>query len=182
MKKLVALAFCCATAAILLTSCSGSGASGEEKLGLGVVTSIDSSAAATDEAGSKGQVDSLIAAVTVDASGKITKCRIDSAQTVVQFSKEGAIESDVSAIVKSKYELKDEYGMKVASGIGKEWYEQADAFAAWCVGKTVDQVTGLQVKAVNEEHTAVPDIPELAASVTISVEDFIKAVEKAVAN
>ena len=67
--------------------------------------------------------------------------------------------------------------MKKASKIGKEWNEQAAAFAAYCVGKTVDQVKGV---AVNEK--GVPTDADLAASVSLSVNNFVAGVEAAVKN
>ncbi|MDR1638961.1 MAG: hypothetical protein LBT59_04625 [Clostridiales bacterium] len=182
MKKILAALIILAMA-VSLSACSGGGSS-DYKIGLGVVTGIHSSSSKTDEAGPVGQVDSLIAAVTVDANGKIQKCWIDAAQTTVEFDAEGIISSDVNAEIRSKYEKKEDYGMVRynASAIQKEWYQQADAFAAWCVGKTAADVTGLKTKARDEEHTSVPDIPELTSTVTISVADFQKAVAKAVAN
>jgi hypothetical protein len=39
--------------------------------------------------------------------------------------------------------LGDGYGMRSASKIGKEWNEQANAFAAYVIGKTVDEVKAL---------------------------------------
>lgn len=157
-------------------------AGGNYKTGLGVVTGIGSSKDAKEDADGTGQVDSLIAGVTVDDSGKIVACSIDSAQTKVNFNASGELTSDLKADIKSKAELADNYGMKKASSIGKEWYEQASAFAEWTVGKTIDEVKGLQTKKVDDNHTAVPDVPELTSSVTVTVGDFIQAVEKAVAN
>ncbi|MDR1532504.1 MAG: hypothetical protein LBS62_10080 [Clostridiales bacterium] len=177
MKKALSFILVSSLAALTLTACGGGG---NYKNGLGIVTHIDSSASATDEAGPKGQVDSYIASITIDDSGKIVKCSLDVAQTQVNFDASGAITSDVNADVRSKQELKDEYGMLVASGIGKEWYEQANAFEAWATGKTLDQVKGLRLKDNNGHN--VPDIPELTASVTVDVSDFIKAIEKAFAN
>lgn len=156
--------------------------SGTYKTGLGVVTSIKSSKDATAEAAGVGQVDSMIAAVTVDANGKIVACSIDSAQTRVNFDAAGQLTSDLAAEIKSKLELGDAYGMKKNSGIGKEWFEQINAFAAWTIGKTVDEVKGLKTKQVDDNHPAVPDIADLTSSVTITVGDYIAAVEKAVAN
>ncbi|MDR1558254.1 MAG: hypothetical protein LBS84_00910 [Clostridiales bacterium] len=183
MRKFFTNAAILTSAAILATSCSGgSGSGGGYKTGFGIVTHIGSSASATAEAAGKGQVDSYIAVITLDASGKITKCQLDVAQTAVNFDATGVVTSDLAEPVKSKLEKKDEYGMKQASAIGKEWYEQATALAEWCVGKTVDEVKGLKIKAVNEEHTTVPDIPELTSSVTIAVGDWLLAVEKAAAN
>ena len=64
--------------------------------------------------------------------------------------------------------------MKKASAIGKEWNEQADAFAEFIKGKTADEVKGMKVSAdgLTEE--------ELKSSVTVHVTDFIKLAEASV--
>lgn len=152
------------------------------KTGMGVITSVGKSASATDEAEGTGQVDSAIVTVTLDGDGKIAACVMDAAQTKVTFSATGEITADLNAEIKTKVELGDEYGMKKASAIEKEWYEQIQAFAEWTIGKTVDEVKGLQVKKVDENHTAVPDVAELTSSVSISVGEYISAVEKAAGN
>ncbi|MBO5070379.1 MAG: hypothetical protein J6C37_08460, partial [Roseburia sp.] len=150
---------------------------GEIKTGLATVTTIsDSKDAAAEEEGT-AQADVTIAAVTVDADGKIVSCRIDIAQTQIYFGADGTIFSNLEAEYPSKQELGDSYGMKVASSIGKEWNEQADAFAAYCVGKTADEVTGI---AVTEEGTAADT--DLAASCTMHIGGFQSAVAKAVNN
>lgn len=154
-------------------------AEGNLKTGLGVVTKIASSKAATAQEAGVGQVDSVIAAVTYDAEGVITKCVIDSAQTKVEFNDKGEVQTDLATELKTKNELGDDYGMKKASTVGNEWYEQAQAFADWTVGKKLDEVTGMQVKKVDDSHPAVPDVAELTSSVSISVGDFIAAIEKA---
>lgn len=146
------------------------------KTGLGVVTSIAKSTDAGEKDG-LAEADSTIAAVTVDKDGKIVKCVIDSVQTKVNFTKEGKLKTDVKTAFKSKNELKTDYGMGKASGIKKEWNEQAAAFSAYVVGKTVDQVKGI---AVNEKGA--PKNADLSSSVTISVGDFITVIEKAVKN
>ena len=63
-----------------------------------------------------------------------------------------------------------------ASSIQKEWNEQAEAFAQWCIGKTVDEVKNIPLK------DGVPNTIDLVTSVTIHVTDFVTAVEKAVNN
>ncbi len=72
--------------------------------------------------------------------------------------------------------------MKKVSEIEKEWYEQAEALQEWMVGKTVDEITGLKVKERDENHKAVPDVPELTSTVTMTVEDYLEVVQRAFDN
>lgn len=89
----------------------------------------------------------------------------------------GEITADMSADVLSKQELGDAYGMKPASGIGKEWFEQADALAAYCVGKTYDEVVaGLAMDEAGHATDA-----DLLTGCTMKVGGFVKALEKAYA-
>ena len=150
------------------------GASETDKLGLGVVTNINKSKDATAEAEGQVQFYSFYGAVTQDADGKITSCIIDASQANVKFDATGKITSDLTAAPMTKNELKEDYGMKAASGIGKEWYEQAAAFAEYVVGKTVDEVTGI---AVDEKGHATD--ADLTASVTISINDMQAVIAKA---
>lgn len=147
------------------------------KTGLAVINDISSSVSATADADGKNQTNSVVIAVLVGQDGKILDCRLDMAQTEINFSKEGKLTTPAETIFKSKQELGTEYDMLSASKIGKEWNEQADAFADYVTGKTVDEVKGI---AVNEEGKAAD--ADLASSVTVHINDFIDAVEKAVAN
>ena len=92
-------------------------------------------------------------------------------------SKEGKITTDLATIFKSKVDMGEEYGMKKASSIGKEWNEQAAAFADYVKGKTVEEIKGI---AVTEE--GVPTGDDIKGSVTVKVKDFIAGIEKAAAN
>ncbi|MFW6149003.1 MAG: hypothetical protein ACOC6D_04010 [Atribacterota bacterium] len=150
------------------------GASADDKLGIGVITTIDRSEDATAEEEGLAQAYSTYAAVTFDEEGIITSCIIDSSQANVNFNQEGEITSDLSISPKTKNELGDEYDMKSVSEIGREWYEQADAFAEYTVGKTIDEVKGI---SLNEE--GVPTESELTSSVTIHVGPFVTVIEKA---
>ncbi len=154
------------------------------KFGLGQNISVAKSKdAGTDANGNpvmaQAQMDVTMAAVGFDKDGKVVSVTLDVAQPKVAFDSDLKITSDVTAEVKTKKDYKDEYGMKAASGIGKEWYEQAAAFEEWMIGKTIDEIKGLKVKEVNPTHQNVPDIPELTSSVTITVENYIAAVEEA---
>ncbi|NLY29619.1 MAG: hypothetical protein GX047_03205 [Firmicutes bacterium] len=162
-----------------------SSAKGEPvKLGLGHVTSIAKSQGLTVDASGKAvppmaQADSVIAAVAFDKDGRIVHVNLDTAQTKINFNRDWTISTDITVPGQTKKELGDAYGMRRASSIGKEWFEQIAEFEKWMVGKTVDEVKALKVKERDAAHPAVPDVPELTSSVTITVQDYIAAVEKA---
>lgn len=145
-----------------------------DKLGVGVMTNMEKSKDASAEKDGQCQAYSTYVAATVGADGKITASIIDSTQGTVTFDAAGKITSDINAGVQSKRQLGDEYGMKAASGIGKEWYEQADAMSAYMTGKTADEVANIAV----DEDTK-PTDADLTASVTVSIGDFQEAVLKA---
>ena len=152
-----------------------------DTLGLGHTISIAKSTDANDEGAARAQVDTTISATAFDADGKVVGTKIDVAQVRVAYQ-DGKVVSDKSAKILTKQQLKDDYGMKPRSDIGKEWYEQMAEFEKWMVGQTVAEIKGLKVKVVDDAHQHVPDVPELTSSVTITVESYIAAVEKAYAN
>lgn len=144
------------------------------KTGFAVISNIGDSKDAGDKDG-LAKTDSTMVAVLVDSTGKIVNCTIDGVQTSINFSKDGKLVTDIKSEFKTKKELGTDYGLSKASGIGKEWNEQADAFANYVTGKTLEEVKGI---AINEKTA--PTDAELTASVTISVGGFIAAIEKAV--
>ncbi|MEL7648854.1 MAG: hypothetical protein AAGU76_12215 [Sedimentibacter sp.] len=146
------------------------------KTGLAVISSVEKSADAGEKDG-LAQTDSVVVAVTVDKDGKIVQAAIDTAQTKINFTKEGKISSDVKAEYKSKQELGTDYGMAKASSLGKDWFEQANALADYFVGKTVEEI-----KAIPVTDTGVPTTADLTSSVTIKINSYVAAVEKAVEN
>ena len=151
-------------------------AEGAVKTGLAVVSSIEKSKDAGEKDGA-AQTDSVIVAVTIDNEGKIVQTLIDTAQTKIEFSKEGKILPDLNTVFKSKQELKEEYGMIKASTIDKEWYEQANALAEYVEGKTVEEVKGIAV-----DEAGVTTEADLVSSVTIKINPYKEAIEKAAAN
>lgn len=160
---------------------------GKTKTGLGTDISIaKSTSATTDQEGKKadalGQADIIMAAVTVDETGKIIGVIIDNAQVKINVDATGKLTTDTKAEPKTKVELGDEYGMKKASSIGKEWYEQAAALGQWMIGKTINQVLAMKTAKKDDAHPNVPQEADLTSSVTISVEGYLNAVKKAVAN
>ncbi|MGN0158997.1 MAG: FMN-binding protein [Brotaphodocola sp.] len=148
-----------------------------DHLGLAIVTNMDKSKDAEADKEGQCQAYSTYAAVTTNADGKITASLIDASQGTVKFDVTGKITSDINSGVKTKRQIGDAYGMKTASSIGKEWYEQADAFEDYMIGKTAEEISGIAV-----DDSAKPVSSDLASSVTISIGDFQEAAGKAAAN
>lgn len=142
------------------------------KIGLGVYTT----ASATDagEANGKGTATMTVAAVLVDANGKIVQCQIDCADNKVEYSTDGKAVAVTE--FKTKYEMGAGYNMVAYGGATKEWFEQADAFEALCVGKTAAEVLALVVNGDKGTDEV------LAAGCTITINEMALAVEKAVKN
>ena len=150
------------------------GAKTGDRLGLGVDTNIAKSKNAAADADGQAQAYSIYAAASFAPDGTVTSCILDGTQTNVNFNAKGEITNDVTIPTLTKNQLKEEYDMKKASSIGKEWYEQAAAFAAYVTGKTVAEVKGVAL-----DETGHPTGADLATSVTISVGAFQKCLEKA---
>ncbi len=182
MKKVsvIALLAVMVISMVLLSGCSSGG--GGVKTGLGHVISIQKSKDATADEDGAAQVDTVMAAVTVDSKGKIVSVTIDTAQTIVPFNATGKLKADMNEEQQTKVEKGANYGMIKASKIGREWYEQIAELEKWMVGKTIDEVKAMKVKKVDDNHTHVPDEPDLTSKVTITVEDYIAAVEEAIKN
>lgn len=144
------------------------------RTGMAVISSMESSKDAGAKDGN-AQVDSVVAAIVLDADGKIVSCVLDTAQTKMGFTAEGKVV--MADGFQSKKEAKDDYGMKAASSIGKEWYEQAEAMEDYVIGKTIEEVKGIAV----DEDTK-PTEADLAAGVTIKIGDYVEAIEAAAVN
>lgn len=146
------------------------------KLGIGMTARVADSKEAGEEDGVL-QADVTVASVTVDENGTIISCAIDEVSAKVNFDDDGHITTDLKGEISTKQEMGENYGMKAASSIQKEWNEQADAFAQYCVGKTAEEVKNM---SVTEEGK--PADADLASSCTIYVENFADTVVKAVNN
>ncbi len=146
----------------------------EVRTGYAIVTTAARSKDAAEKGG-VAQCDTDFIAVIIDSDGVIENCVIDGVQTAITFSTTGEITSDIEKEFLTKNELGTAYGMAGASGIGKEWNEQAAAFAEYVRGKTIDEVRGI---AITESGAPIDE--ELSSSVTISVKNYIDAIAKAV--
>ena len=152
-------------------------AEGGLKTGLAILPGISKSVSATAEANGKAEYDVTVVAVTVDENGVIRSCVIDSIGATSEFTAEGAPSVPGTAEVKTKNELGFDYGMVAynASAIGKEWFEQAAALAAFAEGKTIEQVkSGIAGGYASDA--------DLATSASIYLGGYVSGMEAAVAN
>ena len=188
MKKLLVLLV---VGLLAVTSLTGCAAPKTYKFGTGSYTTVSAKpavaaaeatkdAAAVEAADGRVQVTSVYAAVLLDDAGKIVYVDIDAAQNQGTFDATGAVVKAEAAPTKT--EKGDDYGMKGNSEIGKEWFEQMAALEAYFVGKTLDEIKAIETYEKDASHKAVPAGEDLKTSVSISIEGYVAAVEKAVAN
>ncbi len=100
---------------------------------LQLAVTVAKSGESTDQ---KPQFDVEMAVVTLDESDRITACITDTIQAKLKIDS-GVFAHEAGSLM-SKRAQGDSYNMKAASSIKKEWYEQANAFDAYAVGKTAD--------------------------------------------
>ena len=167
-----------ATAALMLSLSAGALAAS----GRGSVTTMSGAGAEADKAGSV-TINTTMCALELDDAGKITAVSFDIAQNKVGFDATGALTGELTGEHPTKKELGDGYGMKAASGIGKEWFEQAEALEDWCVGKTVEEVVTMPTYDKGDgHHTQVPDDVDLKTGCTIDMGSFLGALQEAADN
>lgn len=191
MKKLLAL-LVCGLMALSLVACTSSnepsGTTGTEptgdtttgsvSMGVGQSTSITATAVDADNENGKAEVNTTYALLVVDGEGKIVELQVDVAQNSSTWDGTGAIVNE--GLQGTKRERGDDYAMKDTSASlgniegGAEWYEQADAFEEYCIGKTVDEVLNMELDT--ENHSGPVD---LKTSCTMSVVEFINAIADA---
>ena len=177
MKKLLTLALRILMAfSAILVGCSNTDANGDTtneaatvKFGAGLYVSTPTVADATEDVEGSGKVDVTVAAVTVTADGKIAACDVDTTSNIAKFTVDGKA---LAGEFKTKYEQGASYNM-VAYGANREWFEQADAFEALIVGKTLDEVKALVAEG-NKGNDEV-----VSAGCTIMIHEFVNAIEKA---
>lgn len=180
MKKLAAIML---AALLVLTACGNNSKPSEEtakiKIGTGVVTTEK----ATDAGEKDGsyQVDTYYATVVLEGD-KIKAISIDVAQNKQAFNAEGALTTFAGK--GTKKEQGDNYGMAQYSNpkAVAEWYKQMEEFEKFAVGQTVAELLAMKTKAKDDSHPAVPDVADLASKVTITVDKYLEAVEKASKN
>lgn len=169
MKRVFAIVLCLITVAALFSGCAGEPET--LKFGSAVYVGAPAVTDATADKDGSGKLDVTVAAVTVDADGKIVACALDTASSTVGFTAAGKAVANTE--FKTKYELGKDYNMVAYGGATKEWFEQADAFEALVAGKNLDEVKAL----VAEENKGNDEV--VKAGCTILINEFVGAIEKA---
>ena len=145
------------------------------RIGLGMA--IDSAVSpAEDDDDGRAEAKVTTCALLLDQEGKILSVKFDCTEAIATYNKAGAVTWPDT--YKSKKELGYDYGLKKYSSIGKEWFEQVNALEDYCTGKTVSDVSSMQLKE-EDGKKGVPAAAELTSTCTISCDQFIEALKKA---
>lgn len=154
-------------AVLALGSLASCGGAKEVSLGLGYNASYDAT---------KNQFAVDVASVGFDANGKIVDVMFDTIQVKHAVSENGiSITSSKDANgTKSKLELGTEYGMQGVSELGLEVDAQIENFAAYCIGKTVEEIASQNfVSHYNPTGTTTIE------GCSITVAGYVAALQKA---
>jgi len=147
-------------------------------VGSAILTDVSGKDATAEKSG-EAKASSTYGVVALDKDGKVVFTQTDEAQNAVKFTTAGALDGEAMA-VPTKAEKKDEYGMKKASAIGKEWFEQNQAFDEWTVGKTSNEISGMEV-TTNEAGKTVTADKDLMTGCTMGVDSLQKVTVTAIA-
>lgn len=137
------------------------------------------SAADSDDGNAMVKMYTEFGAAAVGSDGKILAALTDAIQPKITVSADGEIlNKDFTA---TKRELGDNYNMVKYGNAIAEWDAQAKAFADYTVGKTADEVMGLET-ATNDEGYQVSTDETLLASCTMAINGMQTAIATAVNN
>ncbi len=144
----------------------------EAKASLGFA--IDDSASVDASAEKDGTASFATSICAVAKSDKAVLASIaDTADIAIAFSADGKITS--ADFGGTKRELGDGYGMKAASGIGKEWDEQAAFFCEFVNGKSFEDIKNIATTAVGK-----PEDSDLLSGCTMGITGIKAALIKAI--
>ena len=147
-------------------------------VGSAILTEVSGKDATAEKSG-EAKASSTYGVVALDNDGKVVFTQTDVAQNAVKFTTTGALDGEAKA-VPTKAEKKDEYSMKKASSIGKEWFEQNRAYDEWTVGKTAKEIADMKV-TTNEGGKTVTADKDLMTGCTMGVDSLQKVTATAIA-
>lgn len=147
------------------SSAKALGAAKGDTVSLGMeAVNASSDVTATDDQDVNAEVDVSIVAVTMDADGRVTSAIADMAEPALTVVADGTVTAP--DLIKTKLEQGDDYGMRGASALDKEWYEHSEGFCDYLKGKTRTEVAAIPSDGSDAD---------LMALCTISIEDLQKA-------
>ena len=146
-------------------------------VGSAILTKVSGKDASAEKSG-ESKASSTYGVVALDKDGKVVFTQTDVAQNAVKFTTAGVVDGEAVAIA-TKGEKKDEYGMKKVSSIGKEWFEQNQAYDDWTVGKTGKEIADMKV-TTNEGGKTVTADKDLMTGCTIGVDSLQKVTTTAI--
>ena len=130
---------------------SGSGSSGSMSTGMGGSSSQTTQNAAwrtglgilTEADGEEraGKINTIAAAVLLDAEGKVADVMLDEVELSVTGDGTGKVTMPGETL--TKRQKGEDYPLAAVSSLKKGWAEQADAFGDFLAGKTPDEVKKL---------------------------------------
>ena len=154
-----------------IAAAADSAVTAEDTLKVTAYTEATGADATADKDGSN-KVATTVFGAALDADGKVVAAASDCVEVTFTFDTKGVSTLDTTKAVTTKKEAGADYGMVAYGGAAKEWFEQAAAFDAACVGKTASEIAGL----VGEDGKGVADLQ--TAGCTIYVTGFVKAASK----
>ncbi len=147
-------------------------ADGATKVAVGVHTSAANSKSETEEEEGQVMFYSYFGYSATDDAGTIKACVIDSVQLAAGISDKAIV---APTDIKTKNELKEDYGMQKASSLENgEWYQQAEFLANYLVGKDKAGIAGIEFD--DSDHATDPDL--LAGCTIGHLTDIVGAVVK----
>lgn len=174
MKKIAALV-------LALILCLAATSALADTYGTAALTTVGTATDATADKDGAFQSNTTMCFVVLNDDGTIKYVKFDVVQAKVAFDATGKCVTELGTEILSKEAKKEGYGMAKASSIGKDWFEQIAAWEAYCIGKTVEEVAATPFYSLNESHTTCPDVEELKSTCTMTVGEFIEALEAAAA-
>lgn len=157
-----------------INAAAESDATADDTVKVALVSTQTGSKDATADAAGVNEVDTTVAAAAVNKDGKTVALLTDALQGKVAFDAKGVTE-DAAGAIKTKKDAGANYGMSQygqdlnGDGAVKEWFEQADAFNAACVGKTATEIKALAADTGYGIDTL------QSAGCTINIADMVKA-------
>ena len=145
-------------------------------LGVAAKTTAAESTDPTDDADGVVKMYTDFGAAVVDANGVILAAVNDATQPQISFNADGEITDTV--FKGTKMELGDDYGMVAYGAAIAEWDAQSAAFSAYTVGKTADEVRGIETTENDHGYSVAAD-ETLYASCTMQITGMMDVIAQA---